>query len=170
SSTLYFQSAMHSPIANIASDATKQFARPAFQRYPVLQRYPAARHPYQLPVPMMLRTPQQHGGGHSPAHMGLVFGEMQQQYASAMPVPASPYMYGAAVSCSRSTARVAGRVPSSDSDGMSRGPASLASSFSLESRQPSPYLPSPSSPNDMAPVDLHDCHDSAKLKINHILN
>ncbi|KAJ2716667.1 hypothetical protein H4R19_000502 [Coemansia spiralis] len=160
SSTLYFQSAMHSPIANIANHAPKHFAPPEFHRHP------AARHPY--PLSMLPRTPQPYGY-HRPAHVGLPFGDVQH-HVSAMPAPVPPYLYGAAVSYSRSTARVAGRVPSGESDSVSRGPASLASSSTLGSRQPSPYLPSPSSPSAMAQGAPYDCRDSAKLKINHILN
>ncbi|KAJ2777036.1 hypothetical protein H4R18_005352 [Coemansia javaensis] len=202
SSALYFQSAMHSPIANVSGHAVKHFARPP------LQRQTAARQPYLLPPPRLqyLAAPGRYytrpqgsdlsmafsvpastaaapvsaagGSGYAPS---APFSD--SRHMSTMPIPVSPYIYGGAVSCSRSTARTS--ASGRDADDGSWGRASLASSSTMGSRQASPYPPSPASPDTQAQEPRSstpdrsaagdssassDVRDSEKLKITHIIN
>ncbi|KAJ2578051.1 hypothetical protein GGH19_000769 [Coemansia sp. RSA 1807] len=81
--------------------------------------------------------------------------------ASLVHVPASPYLFGSAISCARSTAR-----PSTE---LMHDMPSSASSSALGSRQHSPYTVSPA-PSAETNVANEYSDMSSKHGINHLLN
>ncbi|KAJ2119701.1 hypothetical protein IW147_005665 [Coemansia sp. RSA 720] len=167
-SSPYFQSTLNTPISSAPKPALKHYQR----RPPHVHELDGfSAIPTPVSTPRSTYVPRNRfysrPVGCVDAHFSLdarpwtSSGYLADHRASLMPAPASPYLFGSAVSCARSTAR-----PSTE---LMLDMPSSASSSALGSRQHSPYTLSPA-PSAETNVGNEYNDTSSKHDINHLLN
>ncbi|KAJ2360155.1 hypothetical protein H4S01_005855 [Coemansia sp. RSA 2610] len=168
----YFQNAA---FLDAPKPAVKPYSRPALPRLSPPRDFAVLPHPHAPPRGRF-------GGRPASCHFDSRFPYDAEPWSdqtfvdgqpSAMPLPASPYLFGAAVSYARSTARSSSREIQPDM--LHPFHPSSASSSTLGSCQNSPYslspAPSAAKAHDTGPATAADGRSSpSKHKIDHLLN
>ncbi|KAJ2500615.1 hypothetical protein GGH96_002560 [Coemansia sp. RSA 1972] len=162
-SSPYFQSTLNTPISHAPKPTLKH------ERRPRVHELEFSAMPTPVSTPRSTYVPRNRfysrPVGCVDAHFALDArpwtNSVYLDRTSLMPVPASPYLFGSAVSCTRSTAR-----PSTE---LVLDMPSSASSSALGSRQHSPYTVSPA-PSAESNVGNEYSDTSSKHDINHLLN